>query len=713
MSTSLINKIINKGIYNTLDSEVIPKEAASDSLNWRTNRDHIELNRGQIIVGAEVTGAGKVQGEFFGYKANGVPVHYKKIGSELAYFNTVTETWDTIISGLDPDSEATFAPYVSRAGHFTIMSTPAEGMFKIHNANPSSYYSLYDVTKNFKGYILIDKARTFLWGNPDDPTGLYLSFIDSQKYTTVTGEVLAAGDGSTVSFSGTLAFVQRPRTAFGVLVVARTATATNITAITKASQAQVTSASHGLVVGDKVYFASISGMTQLNGVTATVTSVVDANNFTINIDTTAYTAYSSGGTAQRTEQFIDNKNGQLVSNKDQVGTINYLTGAYSITFAQTPINSVNITCSYQWEDSNDDSIGDFTYSATRVAGEGDVFRQDEGGDPIVNVEIHDGAYFSIKQRTVYRLTLSSDDTNATNEVFRKGIGMPNLRASVSTGKGIMFINTANLEKPELTIIRKNVTGDALEAANLIPQFDLSAYEWDDAAMTTFGEVVVFSGRRLGKDTNDRVFEYNPNQESVDVHSYRARTFAQALGLLYAGDSLSKNVYNIFSGFDDDGFELENFWIGNDEDYDTERLKKLKRARFKGLITKDLKIKVYCAYDGGNFEQVGTILGTGSYVDKSKVYAVGSSMIGKNEIGGGTAPTPTGVNAYSFFLEMKVRSSKFRIRKWKFVAEGLGFCTIAFIHDKDVMVFDARLPSKYRQKDNVSLDGTETDLSTPE
>lgn len=72
----------------------------------------------------------------------------------------------------------------------------------------------------------------------------------------------------------------------------------SVTAITQATNAQVTVAGHGLSVGDRVLFASASGMTAINGYTAAVVSVVDSNNFTIDINTTAngFSAYTSGGT---------------------------------------------------------------------------------------------------------------------------------------------------------------------------------------------------------------------------------------------------------------------------------------------------------------------------------------------------------------------------------------------------------------------------------
>ncbi|MDQ3024533.1 MAG: hypothetical protein M3R04_09155 [bacterium] len=71
----------------------------------------------------------------------------------------------------------------------------------------------------------------------------------------------------------------------------------DITAITKAATAQITAANHGYVVGDKIYFSGIVGMDELNGRVGTVATVVNANNFTININTTTYTTFvSSTGT---------------------------------------------------------------------------------------------------------------------------------------------------------------------------------------------------------------------------------------------------------------------------------------------------------------------------------------------------------------------------------------------------------------------------------
>lgn len=75
----------------------------------------------------------------------------------------------------------------------------------------------------------------------------------------------------------------------------------SITGITQASPGVVTSTAHGLVTGDVITFASIGGMTELNGNSYLVVKI-DADTFSLKefngtaIDTTGYTAYTSGGT---------------------------------------------------------------------------------------------------------------------------------------------------------------------------------------------------------------------------------------------------------------------------------------------------------------------------------------------------------------------------------------------------------------------------------
>jgi len=170
------------------------------------------------------------------------------------------------------------------------------------------------------------------------------------------------------------------------------------------------------------------------------------------------------------------------------------------------------------------------------------------------------------------------------------------------------MNTANLIKPALTILTPNAIGDNLEPITLAQQFDFSLYTWDECAMTTFGEYIVFSGKSFNSSTNDTLFLYNYRRKTLDVVPYSAKTMQDINGELFIGDTTTDNVYQIFSGFDDDDSQISNYWISGDEFFGTQRLKKTKRFRIKGLITPSQTLEVYISQDDGSFTQIGTILG---------------------------------------------------------------------------------------------------------
>lgn len=85
-------------------------------------------------------------------------------------------------------------------------------------------------------------------------------------------------------------------TKFYIEQLSGSGTPTTVTGITKATQAVCTAAAHTRLVGDVVKFAAVVGMTEINGLVGIVTAIA-AGTFTVNIDSTGFTAYASGGTA--------------------------------------------------------------------------------------------------------------------------------------------------------------------------------------------------------------------------------------------------------------------------------------------------------------------------------------------------------------------------------------------------------------------------------
>ena len=85
-----------------------------------------------------------------------------------------------------------------------------------------------------------------------------------------------------------------------------TSTVKTLTDITQASSAVCTCTTHGLSVGDVVTFTQVAGMIEINRLRGTVTAVPTANTFTVDIDTTGFTAYTSGGKANLISSTVSN-----------------------------------------------------------------------------------------------------------------------------------------------------------------------------------------------------------------------------------------------------------------------------------------------------------------------------------------------------------------------------------------------------------------------
>lgn len=619
--------LFSKGVHNLLDDEVIPTDAASDSLNFYTQDGKIKLIPGKLIVGAEGV-AGSVTGEIFGYKVDGTKVHWRKIGTKIQYLNGTT--WTDTVTGLTSSADYSFTNYSSLAGSFTF-AFGIDGIYKMHNANPSSFCSMFDSTKNFKGFAIIDKGRALLWNRVEDKTGLYGSWIDNQRavsgstgvYTAVTGE-------ATTSLTGTLAFKAggATRNCFGVTI---TLTGT------------------GEVYTD-AYLGVLTG--------------------------------SLGGT----------------------GTINYITGAYTLSNAGVG------TAAYQWENSNLRGVTDFSKSATRLAGEGFQFPQDEGGDAILSVLIgQDGVYFSMKKQSAYRLFIESDDTTATNEVYRKELGLLSFRGAIATGSGIIFMNTSNQEKPEMTILQKNLTGDAVEPVILFPHFKFSNYVFDDCTIDTYDRYILVSCKTSNATNNDTILLCDMTNKTVDITSYTARTFAKKDGFLFMGSSVSQTVYQLFTGFDDDNYAITNYWTGKGETWGESKLKKYRKLRLKGSISPDQSYEVYISYDDAGNQLVGTVLGSGNYVDYSSPQDIGSNTIGSAQIGGDVVS-----NIFPYFTEIRLKKvPKFRKRTITFKALGIGYVDIDSQLDKDLEFYQDKIPARFRVKQNQSLDGEQSNLDNPQ
>jgi hypothetical protein len=133
-------------------------------------------------------------------------------------------------------------------------------------------------------------------------TPLTISGITKADPCVVTATGHGFADGEQVRITDVVGMTEVNKIAFYVgekqtndfELFSNTKQTTTITAVTKANPGSVAAVGHGLTTGDEIAFFNVGGMTELNGNGYTVT-VVDVDNFTIGVDSSAFTTFTSGG----------------------------------------------------------------------------------------------------------------------------------------------------------------------------------------------------------------------------------------------------------------------------------------------------------------------------------------------------------------------------------------------------------------------------------
>lgn len=560
----------------------------------------------------------------------------------------------------------------------------------------------------------VDGTQLLYWSH-----GRKVKYYDEDTEDNIeigTNTLPAGADGEDVTFSpfqslaGAQMWFSSPNSGLYKSMVANPGDITNVYDSTKNYRGKLT------IQENRIYLWG-----RVDDISAYYLSYIDAQNYTTVTDedignaddsTKTFTgtlAFKAGG-AKRTcfavvitdtsesETFTDDNNGVLTGDAGGTGTINYTTGAFSVTFNTAPAAPDDILATYQWEDSTDTGIADFTFSATRLAAEGDVFRQDSGGAaqgifPYKNVN-----YCPHKYKTWY-LQLTIDDTDAVNEIYRNNVGIPNHRAAVATGEGIYIINDIDEDEPKFEIIRYARGSTETEPVPISNNIKLSNYRFDKGACIKYGDLILYACRTSDSSYNNRILVYNTKWKSFDPVEYWISCFAIYNGDLIGGSSISNNIYKLFSGYDDDDSLITGYLEGNLDNLDIRRLKKTKKIDLEGEIQVNQSYKLYLSLDNGAFVEyknsgdTHAIEGTGDYVDAGQSISVGSPTIGTTELGGGSAAAD--VIAHPYYRTIKINTDKFEKVAYKIVPQGIGYMSLSMLKYKDIRVKAQKIPLKYR------------------
>lgn len=599
------------------DIKTLKPGVSPSSLNWITGKykDHIELRRGYARLGTtEVTGNGKITGIGAGIGYDGTERLWYSYGRKVKYYNLATD--DTVEVSTD------------------LLPTTADGV--------DIWFAAY---QNLAGSFM------------------YLGSKQSSVF-----KIPVANPGSAVDQS-----VNNHR--FGVFHIGQNRSF--------AGQRSGTTAGNK---DDTGLYLSYIDKDQLSDYTQVTGESVGTGNGATTTFTGTLAVVGSGKTlahisiTDATETFTDDRNGNLVGNLGGTGTINYATGAYSVTFNTAPVNLQAITASYYHETATSTGILDYSGAA---AGQGKSFRQDDAGGnlmAIFNISTIEYCFHLLK---TWQLTTSLDDTETTNLPYRN-IGIPYTRAAWQTPEGIIFVDVSRPSDPKFRRMQvlQGTNSTTIEPLPVSDALDLTEHAFDYAVAYRWGDYEIFCVQEKINGTantfNSAMYVRNVVAGTWDKLNYYASCLATLDGALIAGDSVSNNVYTLFSGYDEDGDVIENYWTSSDLNLGTENLKNCRRMVIDGLIQPDQDLKVYLSYDGGAFSLVQTIEGDGTYVDQGTEVFIGGPTIGSKIGGGGGSDS-----ASPFEIDFSIASDRFVHVRVKLEATSVGYVSVNSITFKDV------------------------------
>lgn len=634
------------GTFSYPKPQQIPRGAAQDSLNFLTRLSWVETRGGYHPLGNEVTGAGKCLGIFTAHDWAGNEIVFKAtLDGKLMYYTAAIGSW-TEVGGAGANILALAAAagenvymdeYLTPSGAQLWVSSPSSDLIKIMTANPGSWLSQYNTSKNFKGRIRIIQNSLFLWHykastlSPGTNATLQRSYIDSQNYITQSDNNSALVTTVTpTTITGTLTKnAVANATAFGISIVD---TDTPNETFTDDYLGNLIGSLGGTGVID--YSTGIFSITPKNPTVspslAATYSLEDSTNGGIADFTKASTRLAGQGVA-----WLQQSGGDILS-------VNPYNGSYYVIHQR---NAWVVT------PSQDDS------TATNIIYRNNLSLASERG----STATADGVYYV--------------DTTISSKPY---------------------IGLLTYDPYSAQVLPIDLSSEILDLSPFV--FDMcDVYQWSD--LIVFGcrtqdsnynnRMVAFNFKLSGTPRNSsrdtgarRIFD------TLDYLTNGMTTFA---GQLVAGDPISNNAYKLFDGFDDDGSIPNYSWTGNQDDHGIPGLKKTKKLWAEGFIATNQSVDVYVQLDAKTAIKVGTISGQGAYVDTTEAVTLGSVQVGVYPIPGpNTQPI-----AYHYLIQITINSALYKYFTIQFNPTGIGYFSFQMYANYNVIENVDKLPLLYR------------------
>jgi len=272
-----------------------------------------------------------------------------------------------------------------------------------------------------------------------------------------------------------------------------------------------------------------------------------------------------------------------------------------------------------------DDLQNFSYSAPRLATEGEIAFFPDGGQKINGLGIRPDYVAVMKDDYIGALEFKDlgGDANDTPTIstVAKGynIGASSQKAISNLGFEIIYSNN-DIGLTDLT--RKENT-DFDQTVGITEQIrpTLEDYVFTDSALVINKNLILNSTRSKGSTFNDKIIMYDSlSKRLTQLNGWNAKSFTVYQGDIYYGDALTQTVYKLFTeNYDDDGLPYTTNWKTKWFNFgEPARWKELGWVYVEGFINGATTIKFKINLDDGGSlttKQV-SIIGSGDYVAKS-------------------------------------------------------------------------------------------------
>jgi hypothetical protein len=388
-----------------------------------------------------------------------------------------------------------------------------------------------------------------------------------------------------------------------------------------------------------------------------------------------------------TETFADTGSGTLTGSAGGTGTINYATGAISVTFAVAPTNLQAITANYTWEDEASDGLADFS-PLTAAAGDGKaVYLSQPSGGAMRQAYEFNGNLYCVHERAVWRVSFDEFGDPSSNLVFRAGSGTSAVLGAVPTSDGIYFIDDSDSSRPNIRVITLDLKNQAEVICPSVTDGKLDLSGWTLTAMGRHNDNILVAAS--DPDGLRRVLVLVRRLGSWTVMPYTATCFASYGETAIFGDSGSGLVFTLMDGTDADDFTPDNRWVSGASELGYGGLKRVRELWLAGYIDVAQSFTVEVSNDDGDFTTLGTVYGTGTYTVPASSGEIGTEEIGTVEIGSSED------GASKFRVALDYTPDRFATSMVRLTALGAGTLRITEVTHHAVQYHGRALPQRFR------------------